>query len=195
MSEPDSAFPCPLVVIGASAGGLPAIREIVTRLPSDFRAIVIVATHRDPALMDNLLAKILEHHASLKVRDPVEGENLTCQTLYVGPPSKALVVEDDDARLMRVEEEVRRLERIDALFETAAKFAGERAIGVILSGTLWDGVAGLQAIHEAGGQCLVQDPLDALFPDMPLNALREVEVDYVGSTEEIAVRLTELAGA
>lgn len=182
------------VVIGASAGGLEAIRGLLEELPDDFEAVIVIATHRSPEPGQNHLAGILSRFTKLRVRDPVEGERLACQTLYVGPASKSLVIDGEDARLLDVERQVARLERIDALFETAAKYAGPNAVGVILSGTMWDGVAGLQAISEAGGVCIVQEPFEAKFDGMPINALNAVDVDFVGTVKEIAQRLVEFAG-
>ncbi len=193
MPDDDASFPNLLVAIGASAGGLQAINGLISELPEDFEAVLVIATHRDPSLAGNRLAEIIEWNTHLRVRDPIEGEKLVCQTVYVGPPSKSLVVEGRDAHLLRVEEEVSRLERIDALFEAAANHAGQNAVGVILSGMLWDGVEGLKAISQAGGRCMVQKPAEAIFSEMPVNAINSVAIDYVGSVKEIAVRLTELA--
>lgn len=182
-----------LVVIGASAGGMKPLRVIVETLPASFEGTLIVATHRDPSLEANCLASILENVTRLQVRDPVQGESLVCQTLYVGPPSKALTVEGDIAHYHRVEEDVQRMERIDVLFEAAARFAGRNAVGVILSGMLWDGIEGLKAIAAAGGRCLVQSPMDAQFDSMPMNAISEVDLDLIGSAEEIAGKLISIA--
>jgi two-component system chemotaxis response regulator CheB len=86
-----------------------------------------------------------------------------------------------------------RIQRIDELFLSAARHARHNAVGIILSGTLWDGVEGLRAIHDAGGKCIVQDPGEAAVEDMPRNALKSVDVDFVGTTDEIASLLVELA--
>lgn len=193
MSESSQKFPNLLVVIGASAGGLPAIKGLISELPEDFEAVLIVATHRDPDSQVNHLAEILQRNTRLRVRDPIQGEKLDCQTIYVGPPSKSLVLDGLDADLQHVEKDCLRIERIDALFETAARYAGPNAIGVILSGMLWDGVEGLKAISEAGGRCMVQEPTEAIFKDMPINAINAVEMDCVGSVKEIAERLTQIA--
>lgn len=193
MSESRPAFPNLLVTIGASAGGLTAINGLISHLPEDFEAVMIVATHRNPEAQENYLAGILQHNTRLRVRDPIQGEKLVCQTIYVGPPSKSLVLDERFASLQDVEKDCRRVERIDALFETAARYAGPNAIGVILSGMLWDGVEGLKAISEAGGRCMVQAPSEATFKDMPVNAINAVDIDLIGSVKELAERLTEIA--
>lgn len=182
-----------LVVIGASAGGLQAIKGVIQNLPATFEGTLMVATHRDPSIQENVLAEILRLNTRLQVRDPVEGESLVCQTLYVGAPSNSLTVEGDVAHLEKVEEDVRRIERIDALFEAAARYAGPNAVGVILSGMLWDGVEGLKAIQKAGGRCIVQSPSDAQFDSMPVNAINQIEADFIGSTEQIAEKLIQIA--
>lgn len=180
-----------LVVIGASAGGLPVITRIVQQLPQTFQGAILVATHRDPSQTTNMLKNVLGYNSRLRVRQPVEGEKITCTTIYVGRSCDSIVVDGREIHLDFVDE-VRRLRRIDELFLSAA-VAGKNAVGVILSGMLWDGVEGLKAIHEAGGKCIVQDPLEALFPDMPQHALDEVPVDFVGTADEIASVLMEMA--
>lgn len=186
-------FPNLLVVIGASAGGVKPLQRIITQLPRSFQGIVIIATHRDPAVTKNDLADIFRQNTRLTVREPVEGESLHCTTLYIGNPSQSVLVEGRTAHIDEVTGHMERLQRIDELFRSAARNAGPNAVGVILSGTLWDGVAGLQAIHEAGGKCIVQDPRDATYKDMPEKALDQVDVDYVGTADEIASILMELA--
>ncbi len=193
MNEKLDTFSNLLVVIGASAGGLKPIREIIRKLPKTFQAVVIVATHRDPSIQENILAEILSNDARLRVREPVEGEILNCTTIYVGQPSETVQLEGKTVQLDEVSSHMERLHRIDELFFSAAQYARENAVGVILSGTLWDGVAGLAAIHEAGGTCIVQDPHDASFDGMPRNAIENVKIDFVGNPDEIASLLMELA--
>lgn len=188
----DEEYPNLLVAIGASAGGVRAIGDIVEELPEDFQAAVVVATHR-AASRDNLLAQVLQNRTRLKVFEPTHGEELTCTRLYVGRGQEMIEVEGRDFQIDIDHDGARKLRRIDDLFVSVAESAGENAVGVVLTGMLWDGVAGLQAIDEAGGVCIVQDPLDASFASMPLNALDAVDVDYVGTTKEIAHRLVELA--
>lgn len=180
-------------MIGASAGGLTPIRDIVRELPESFQATVVVATHRDPSVKPNMLAHILARDARLTVREPMEGETLACTTVYVGAPGDSVLVDGRDVHLEEVFSNRQRITRIDELFFSAAAAARENAVGVILSGTLRDGVAGLQAIHDVGGTCIVQDPVDASFADMPRNALENIIVDLVGNTTEIGKFLMKLA--
>lgn len=186
-------FPNLLVVIGASAGGLSPIRSIVSQLPSTFQGVVVVATHRDPAAKENSLLDILGRDARLTVREPVDGESLQCTTIYVGHPSQTFQLDGRGAQLDDIAGHMERSQRIDELFHSAARHAGSNAVGIILSGTLDDGIAGLKAIHEAGGTCIVQDPQKAKFEGMPREALATVDVDLVGDATEIASLLVELA--
>lgn len=193
MPDDSTGFPNLLVVIGASAGGLQPIREIISHLPFTFQATVIVATHRDRQSQRNHLAEILRHDARLAVREPVAGDSLNCTTIYVGEPSKVVRVAGREVQLDDLTGELARCRQIDALFLSAARYAGRNAAGVILSGMLWDGVAGLQAIHEAGGKCIVQDPADAAYDELPRRALEEVDVDFIETPIGIAGVLVELA--
>lgn len=193
VSKQDWQFRNLLVVIGGSAGGFAAISKIVELLPENFQATLVVATHRDPKQQHNQLAEILSLRANLSVQQPVEGQQLVCTTIYVGHPSESVQVEGQSASLDVVETITDRMSRIDDLFHSAARVAGPNAVGVILSGMLSDGVSGLQAISEVGGRCIVQSPSDAQFPDMPRNALAAVGVDFVGTAEEIAAHLIQIA--
>lgn len=129
----------------------------------------------------------------LSVREPVEGERLRCTTIYVGAPSDSVEVDWRFAHVVKIEKSIARMKRIDALFESAAKQAGPNAVDVILSSMLSDGVEGMKAIEQAGGKCIIQKPGDAQYPDMPLHALDAVTADFLGTPEEIAAKLTELA--
>lgn len=189
----EEKFPNLLVVIGASAGGLQPIKTILGELPEDLQATVIVATHRDPALHDNVLADILERATDMDVQEPMENDHLNCATIYVGKPRDTVSVEGKSIHLKRLFDDFGRLHRIDDLFLSAAESARENTVGIILSGMLYDGVQGLEAIADEGGKCIVQDPAEARFDSMPKNALAAVDVDFVGSAEEIAELLIQLA--
>lgn len=192
MAENAAKYPNLLIVIGASAGGLEQIVKIVKALPEHFQATVVLACHRSPEA-PNKMHEVLGRLTDLDVRQPIEGEKLCCTTIYVGKPRESIEVE---GRYFHAEDDVSALarkERIDDLFKSAAESARENCVGVILTGMLSDGVEGLKAIKEAGGYCMVQDPLEAAFNSMPNNALREVDVDFVGSTDEIADFLIHLA--
>lgn len=182
-----------VIAIGASAGGLQPMIELLERLPQDLQATVIIATHRPPDAGENRLASILRRYTALHLSEPEDGQKLDCATLLVGAPSEFIVVRGRRVRISALHDRAMRLSRIDALFETVADAAGPNAIGVVLSGMLWDGVAGLQAIQAAGGRCLVQHPMSAEYTDMPRNALRAVEPDFVGDAVQLADELLRIA--
>ena len=189
----DETFPNLLIVIGASAGGLQPIKSILAELPEDLQATIIVATHRDPKISGNVLAEILDRAADMQVQEPLQNDHLDCATIYVGKPKDTVSVTGRNIHLQRLFDDFGRLHRIDELFLSAAQSAKENAVGVILSGMLYDVVQGLQAIATAGGKCIVQDPADASFDSRPRQALAAVQADFVGTAEEIAQLIIQLA--
>jgi two-component system chemotaxis response regulator CheB len=191
-NETKAACPNLVVAIGASAGGLPEIRTILELLPESFQGVIIVVNHRDPQRKSTLV-DILGHYSRLKVVAPSDEDDLECTTIYVGAPNQLVQIEGDAFEVETDWLGKFRRTKIDELFQSVAESAGANAVGVVLSGMLWDGVAGLKAIRENGGYCIVQDPKDASFKSMPENALKEVVADFVGTSEEIANRLVEIA--
>ena len=190
MSSP--ANPNLTVAIGASAGGFKEIITIVEGLPLSFAGTLIVATHREPK-HENMLAELLAKRARVRVEEPEDEESLECTTIYVGHSDETVEV---DGRQFDVEVDTSRyarMHRIDDLFESVAQSAGKNAVGIILSGMLKDGTAGMRAIKDAGGRCLIQSPSDADYPSMPLHALAEVDPVYVGTAAEISSFLMEMA--
>ena len=180
------------VAIGASAGGFKEIITIVESLPLWFAGTLIVATHREPK-HENALAKILAHRARVHVEEPEDEESLECTTIYVGHSDETVEV---DGTKFDVEVDTSlyaRMHRIDDLFESVAQSAGKNAVGIILSGRLNDGTAGMRAIKDAGGRCIIQAPSDASYPSMPTHALAEVEPVFVGTAAEISSFLMEMA--
>jgi chemotaxis response regulator CheB len=181
-----------LIAIGASAGGLLEIKKIVDALPATFEATLLIANHRSPHT-ENVLLQILEQRARVQVDEPEDEGCLERTVIYVGNARD--VVEVDGSRFSVEQNTSRksRLRRIDDLFCSVAQSAPNRCVGVILTGMLRDGVDGLLAIHRAGGFCIAQDPQDAAFESMPREAIREVPVDFVGTTEEIVDRLLKIS--
>lgn len=181
-----------IVVIGASSGGIEAVRTIAAGLPPDFNAAVCVVIHvsaDSPSLVGNILARA----GALPAREAQPGERLQPGHIYVAPPDRHLVVEPGLAQLFRGPKENRFRPAIDPLFRSAAQVYGPGAIGVVLTGQLDDGAAGLQTIRQLGGTTIVQDPADALFPSMPKNALAHGAPDYcvpLATIPEILVELT-----
>lgn len=180
-----------VVVIGASAGGVEALRRLVSRLPGDLPATVLVVLHI-PSYGGSALPAILGRSGPLVARHPVSGEPLERNLIYVAPANHHMVLRDGQVLLSRGPRENGHRPAIDALFRSAARWVGPRAVGVILSGVLDDGTAGLEAIHSRRGITVVQDPADALYPGMPSNAIKRVAVDHVAVVDEIPELLTRL---
>jgi two-component system, chemotaxis family, protein-glutamate methylesterase/glutaminase len=183
-----------LVVIGASAGGIEALRQVVSGLPPDFPAPICVVVHTSPH-GPGLLDAILTRAGALTATNAVNGERLRPGHIYVAPPDFHLVIEPGTVRVTKGPRENRFRPAIDPLFRSAGQVYGPAAIGVILTGSLDDGTDGLGAIKQLGGRAIVQDPLDAIFPSMPQSALDHVAVDFVVPLAEIAATLVQLTAA
>ena len=183
----------PLVAIGASAGGIEALRVVLPSLPADFPAAVAVVVHRGPVQEDDRLTTVLARNARLPVGTAGDFQDLQPGRIYVCPAGVHLVVERNRFRLTNGARENGSRPAIDVLFRSAALCLGERAAAVILSGMLDDGTAGLAAIKARGGFTVVQDPNEALFADMPRNALENVDVDAVLPVAGIGAVLEEFA--
>lgn len=166
----------PLVVIGASAGGVRALSSLVRGLPSDFPAPVMVVLHI--GAHRSILAEILSRAGALPAEQAAQGRRIEPGRIYVAAPDQHMLVMGDKVLLTHGAKEHHARPAIDPLFLSAALSRGPATIGVILTGRLDDGTAGLQAIKACGGTAVVQDPADAEVPDMPASALRHVEVDH-----------------
>jgi two-component system chemotaxis response regulator CheB len=180
-----------IVVIGASAGGVEALSQFVHRLPADLPAAVYVVLHVSPH-GTSLLPSILTRNGPLQARHPADGELIRPGTIAVAPPDFHLLLEPDGVRLSRGPRENAYRPAVDVLFRTAARSFGPRVIGVVLSGTLDDGAAGLAAIQSRGGLALVQDPDDALYPGMPRSALESVRADHCQPVTALAATVARL---
>jgi two-component system chemotaxis response regulator CheB len=165
------------IVIGASAGGLKALQEVVSRLPDNLPAPVFVVMHV-PSYTPSKLPEILSGVGPLAAAHPTDGEPVRAGQIYVARPDHHLLVEEGRVLVKRGPKENRFRPSIDALFRSAAYVYGPAAIGVILSGALDDGTSGLWNIHRLGGTSVVQRPDDAEFANMPGSALEHVPVDY-----------------
>jgi len=174
-----------VVVIGASAGGLEGLMRIVRDLDADLPAAVFVAMHVSPSAKSRL-PEILRRIAPYPTRAVVGNDPIEEGCLYVATPDRHLVIEDGRVFASTAPRENHHRPSVDALFRSAAISYGPHTVGVILSGTLDDGTAGLRWIKRSGGTALVQDPAEALFRGMPASAIANVDVDRVLRAEEIA---------
>jgi two-component system, chemotaxis family, protein-glutamate methylesterase/glutaminase len=180
-----------VVVIGTSAGGIDALRTIVGALPADFPAPICVVMHTSPQ-SPGVLHDILSRAGPLRGIDPTNGHRLKPGNIYVAPPDCHLVVEPGRLRVTKGPRENRFRPAIDPLFRSAAQVYGPSAIGVILTGNLDDGTAGLWAIKQLGGIAIVQDPTEAQFPSMPRSAVTHVAADHVVPLADVAPLLIRL---
>src|SRR5262245_54852825 len=181
-----------IVVVGASAGGLQALQRLVSLLPADFPAAIFIVQHTGPE-GGTFVPEILNRHGPLPAFTPRDKAPIAQGRIYVAPPDRHMLVENDKVRVVRGPPENRHRPAIDPLFRSAAWAYGPRVVGVILSGYLDDGTAGLWAVKSCGGIAVVQDPLDAVHPDMPRNAALEIDVDYSLPVAEIAPLLVRLS--
>ncbi|WP_338772929.1 chemotaxis protein CheB [Nocardia vulneris] len=185
-----SESPAHLIVVGASAGGVEALREFVGGLPTDLTAAVLVVLHI-PAQGPSVLPSILRRAGSLPAVAADNGTPLAAGTIYTAVPDHHLLVADGRVLLSRGPTENGHRPGVDALFRSAAVVWGPRVAGVVLSGSLDDGTAGLALIKAQGGLTAVQDPTEALYPSMPENALANVDVDLVMPAEKIGSALAD----
>jgi two-component system, chemotaxis family, protein-glutamate methylesterase/glutaminase len=181
-----------IITVGASAGGVEALGTLVAGLPGDLPASVFVTLHV-PSHGGSSLPQILSKRGPLPAEHARDGQAIEPARIYVAPPDQHLLIHEGIVRLSRGPRENGVRPAIDALFRTAARWYGPRVVGVVLSGTLDDGAAGLLAIKERGGIAVVQDPDDALFPWMPRAAMDTVLVDHVLPAPGISELLGRLA--
>ncbi len=180
-----------MIVLGASAGGVHAICQVIQDWPKDFPAAVFAVLHTTPH-SPSLLPAIFARASCLPASHPAEGEAIRPGRVYVAPPDYHLAIADGHVHLSRNARENGHRPAIDVLFRTAARHYGPRVVGVVLTGNLDDGTAGLAAIKKCGGVAVVQDPKDADYPSMPESAIANVAVDHVLPLAEIGPRLEEL---
>lgn len=180
-----------IVVIGASTGGLEALRQLLRPLPADFPAAFFVALHTHTSASSRL-PEILNGGGPLKAAYAIHGEPIEHGRVYVAPPDNHLMLDRDFVHVVRGPRENGHRPAVDPLFRSAARAYGARVIGVLLTGALDCGTAGLMMIKAQGGTAVVQDPDEAVQPDMPRNAIAHVDVDHVLSLAHIGPLLVRL---
>lgn len=181
-----------IIVIGGSAGAVEAALELFRGLPPDLSATFFVVIHTSPN-GDGRLSGLIDRAGHLGCSLAVDGEEFAPGKIYLAVPDHHLIVHDRLMRVVRGPRENRHRPAIDPLFKSAAVSHGPRVIGVILSGTLDDGSAGLFLVKKLGGLAVIQDPADSIFPAMPLNAMNAVEADHVTLLKDMPALLARLS--
>jgi len=181
-----------IIVIGCSVGGVEALQQIVGGLPEKFHASLFVVMHVAPQ-STSFLPDILNRAGHLPASHARDGEAIRSGHIYVAPPDHHLLIEDGRMRIKRGPKENRHRPAVDPLFRSAARWHGRRVIGVVLTGSLDDGTAGLLSIKKRGGVAVVQDPEEALAAEMPRSAMETVAVDHVVPLAKMPGLLAELA--
>ncbi|KLO29813.1 protein-glutamate methylesterase [Mycolicibacter heraklionensis] len=184
--------PLNVVGVGASAGGVEALKTLAATLPNDLPYAVLVVLHIPPGA-PSVLARILDRAGPLPAETATAGTPMEHGKIYVAVPGHHLLVDRGKIALSEGPTENGHRPAINALFRSIALAHGRRATGVLLSGVLDDGVLGLSAIRSRGGATIVQTPDDALFPAMPKNAIHAGVVDHQATAAEIGGLLEKLA--
>ncbi|HSI03177.1 MAG TPA: chemotaxis protein CheB [Myxococcota bacterium] len=180
-----------VVALGGSFGAIDAVQKVISELPADFAAAVLVAIHLG-ADSPGAMGRILGVGARLPVSLAVDATHMQHGHVYVAPANHHLLLIGDTIRLGKGPRENRSRPAVDPLFRSVAMSAGSRAIGVVMTGLLDDGASGLADIKRFGGYTVVQAPSDAIAPDMPLAAMRATDVDHSVPAAELARLLVEL---
>ena len=181
-----------LIAMASSAGGLEALSVVLSHLPGDFPAAIVVVQHLDPN-HQSLMAEILNRRTTLRIKQAEEGDLIEPSAVHIAPPDRDLLVNGDGTLSLSHSERVHFVRpSADLLFESAAASYGPRAIAVVLTGTGQDGNMGVRAIANRGGVVIVQDPETANFRGMPDAALKTGCVDFVRGLEAIPGLLSSL---
>jgi two-component system chemotaxis response regulator CheB len=180
-----------IIVIGASAGGVYALKELTASLPGDLAASIFVVLHVSPH-SPSLLPDILSHAGPIKAIHPQDGQLFQPGHIYVAPPDHHMLIEYDQIIVKKGPKENRFRPSIDALFRSAAYTYGPRVIGVVLTGMLNDGASGMWSVKRLGGIGIVQEPEDAMYSSMPDSVLEYVDADHVVPVKQIGTILEKL---
>lgn len=180
-----------IIVIGGSAGATPPLKQILGRLPVDLPAAIFIVLHI-PAQGIGILSTVVSSAAKLPVLQAENGMKIEPGQIYLAAPDRHLLLSEDRMLLGRGPRENMVRPAIDALFRSAALHHGPRVIGVLLSGLLSDGAAGLNAIKRCGGMTVIQDPVDAISDEMPLRALQATTIDLCVPGASLGDVLSEL---
>lgn len=180
-----------LIVIGASAGGIEALQQLLRQLPANLQAAVLIVVHTSNHPV-SVLPNIMQRAARLPAVHPADGTPIQKGRVYIAPPDYHMIVEGNLLRVLQGPRENLHRPAIDPLFRSAAASYGRRAIGIILTGALDDGTSGLMVVDAHGGAAIVQDPRTAVFSSMPESALEQVPRAQVLPLQQMGERLVQL---
>ncbi|WP_111640298.1 chemotaxis protein CheB [Marinimicrobium alkaliphilum] len=181
-----------LVVIGASAGGMAALKTLVAQFPKDFPAPVFIVNHMGANTTGEALVKVLNESGSLTCVHARNEQVFEPGHIYLAPSDQHMLIAEGKILVTKGARENRSRPAIDPLFRTAAVAYGNRVIGIILTGYLDDGTSGMMAIKRCGGVCIAQDPEDASYPDMPQSVIANVGADYCVPLAGMGMLLSDL---
>jgi len=182
-----------LVVIGSSAGGVPALKELVKSFNKDLAASIFIVQHL-AADKVSYLPEILSRHGPLPAKHPQDGEQIKKGVIYIAPPDHHMVIENNHILIKRGPKENNFRPAVDVTMRSAAYWYGSRVIAAVLTGYLNDGSSGLWSVEQARGVTIVQSPEDSSYPDMPRNALERVDAGYILPLKDIGPLITQLTG-
>lgn len=187
-----NASPKFIVVIGASAGGTSASGELISQIKPDINTAIFIVLHLAGKGISELLQHRLQKFTSYRCKIAENEEAIQSNTLYIAPVNYHMLVKEGQVLIGQGPAENRWRPSIDVLFRSAAASFGSYTIGIIITGMLNDGAAGMSAIKRSGGICIVQDPNEAEFPDMPLAVLDAIEVDHSVRLSEMGPLISEI---
>jgi len=181
-----------IITIGASAGGLSAVATLLSTIPKDIDAAIFIVIHLGKSAIIETVLSLLNKNAGLKVQIPKNGTPIESGNVYLAPVDEHMVIEAGQISIFRGPTENHWRPSIDVLFRTAAAAYDSCVTGIILSGLLDDGTSGMIAIKKAGGTCIVQEPDEAEFSEMPQNVINNLDVDYRVSIADIGYILSDI---
>jgi two-component system chemotaxis response regulator CheB len=181
-----------LIVIGASAGGMAALKKLVAQFPKDFPAPIFIVNHMSADTTGEALVKVLNESGSLTCVHAHDEQAFTSGNIYLAPSDQHMLIVKGKILVTKGARENRSRPAIDPLFRSAAVAYGNRVIGIILTGHLDDGTSGMMAIKRCGGVCIAQDPMDASYPDMPQSVIANVGADHCLPVAGMGALLSDL---
>jgi len=180
-----------IIVIGSSAGGVPALKELVKVFSKDLAASIFIVQHIAGDRI-SYLPDILSHSGALPARHPKDGEKIEKGVIYIAPPDHHLIIDNEHVLIKKGPKENNFRPAVDVTIRSAAYCYGSRVIAAVLTGYLSDGSSGLWSVQQFGGVTIVQSPEDSPYPDMPKNALERVDPDYILPLKEIGPLINQL---